>query len=263
MDLGIAGRNALITGGSRGLGRQCAISMGGEGVNVAICGRTESTINATVDDLTGLGVKACGIVADVTQIDDLPRLYGEAVEGLGPIDILVNNAGGSMGATDLTETPLENYRAVFDFNLFNGYELSRLVLPHMQEQGWGRIINIASIYGREHGGNIAYMSAKAGVIAASKHAGAITCRIRRDCQLHSARVDPPPRRQLGTIPAGTEQRSCRRVHDSNADGEIRVAGADRRHVRFPRLEPCRPHNRRMHPGRRRSEPLADLTSTPS
>ena len=76
-----------------------------------------------------------------------------------------------MGATDLQETPLENYRAVFDFNLFNGYELSRLVLPHMQEQGWGRIINIASIYGREHGGNIAYMSAKAGVIAASKHAG--------------------------------------------------------------------------------------------
>ena len=59
MDLGIAGRNALITGGSRGLGRQCAISLGGEGVNVAICGRTESTINATVDDLTGLGVRAC------------------------------------------------------------------------------------------------------------------------------------------------------------------------------------------------------------
>ena len=171
MDLGIAGRNALITGGSRGLGRQCAISLGGEGVNVAICGRTESTINATVDELTGLGVRAVGIVADVTQIDDLARLHGDAVKGLGPIDILVNNAGGSMGATDLTETPLENYRAVFDFNLFNGYELSRLVLPHMQEQGWGRIINIASIYGREHGGNIAYMSAKAGVIAASKHAG--------------------------------------------------------------------------------------------
>ena len=171
MDLGIAGRNALITGGSRGLGRQCAISLGGEGVNVAICGRTESTINATVDELTGLGVRAVGIVADVTQIDDLARLHGDAVEGLGPIDILVNNAGGSMGATDLPDTPLENYRAVFDFNLFNGYELSRLVLPHMQEQGWGRIINIASIYGREHGGNIAYMSAKAGVIAASKHAG--------------------------------------------------------------------------------------------
>ena len=105
MDLGIAGRNALITGGSRGLGRQCAISLGGEGVNVAICGRTESTINATVDELTGLGVRAVGIVADVTQIDDLARLHGDAVEGLGPIDILVNNAGGSMGATDLPETP--------------------------------------------------------------------------------------------------------------------------------------------------------------
>ena len=243
MDLGIAGRNALITGGSRGLGRQCAISLGGEGVNVAICGRTESTIKATVDDLTGLGVKACGIVADVTQIDDLPRVHREAVEGLGPIDILVNNAGGSMGATDLPETPLENYRAVFDFNLFNGYELSRLVLPHMQEQGWGRIVNIASIYGREHGGNIAIHVGQGRCNRRLEARGAITCRIRRDRQLHSAGVDPPPRRQLGTIPAGTEQGSCRRVHFYHADGEIRVAGADRRHVRLPRLEPCRPHNR--------------------
>ena len=57
--------------------------------------------------------------------------------GLGPIDILVNNAGGSMGVTDLAETPLDNYRAVFDFNLFNGYELARLVLPHMRGAALG------------------------------------------------------------------------------------------------------------------------------
>ena len=171
MDLGIAGRNALITGGSRGLGRQCALSLAREGVNVAICGRTKSTIDTTVGDLETLGVKACGIVADVMNIDDMPRVHSEAIEGIGPIDILVNNAGGSMGATDLPETSLENYQAVFDFNVFNGYELSRLVLPHMQEQRWGRIINIASIYGREHGGNIAYMSAKASVIAYANHAG--------------------------------------------------------------------------------------------
>ena len=171
MDLGIAGKNALVTGGSRGLGRQCAVSLASEGVNVAICGRTESTIVGTVADLEALGVRAVGIVADVTQIEDLPRLHRECVEGLGPIDILVNNAGGSMGVTDLAETPLDNYRAVFDFNLFNGYELARLALPHMREQGWGRIINIASIWGREHGGNIGYMSAKAAVIAATKHAG--------------------------------------------------------------------------------------------
>ena len=171
MDLRIKGKNALVTGGSRGLGRQCALSLASEGVNVAICGRTEKTIAETMSDLEALGVKAAGIVADVTQIDDLARLHAECVEKLGPIDILVNNAGGSMGVTDISETELENYRAVFDFNLFNGYELARLALPHMKKQGWGRIINIASIWGREHGGNIGYMSAKAAVIAATKHAG--------------------------------------------------------------------------------------------
>ncbi len=97
MDLGIAGKNALVTGGSRGLGRQCAISLASEGVNVAICGRTESTIAGTVADLEALGVRALGVVADVTQLDDMARLHRECVEGLGPIDILVNNAGGSMG----------------------------------------------------------------------------------------------------------------------------------------------------------------------
>ena len=84
MDLGIAGKNALVTGGSRGLGRQCAVSLAAEGVNVAICGRTESTINSTVAELEALGVKAVGVVADVTEIEDLPRLYRECVEGLGP-----------------------------------------------------------------------------------------------------------------------------------------------------------------------------------
>ena len=171
MDLGVSGRNALVTGGSRGLGRQCALSLASEGVNVAICGRTQSTIDRTVSELEDMGVKALGVVADVTEIDDIPRLHDETVKDLGPLDILVNNAGGSAGATDLSGTPLGNYRAIFDFNLFSGYELSRLALTHMQEQGWGRIINIASIYGREHGGNIGYMSAKAAVIAETKHAG--------------------------------------------------------------------------------------------
>ncbi len=171
MDLGISGKNALITGGSRGLGRQCALSLAAEGVNVAICGRTPSTIQQTVSELESMGVKSFGVTADVTHVEDMARVHSETVEGLGPVDILVNNAGGSMGVTDIAETPLDSYRAVFDFNLFSGYELSRLSLPHMQRQGWGRIINIASIWGREHGGNIGYMSAKAALIAATKHAG--------------------------------------------------------------------------------------------
>ena len=171
MDLGIEGKNALVTGGSRGLGRQCALALAAEGVNVAICGRTQATIDDTVADLRGAGVAAFGAVADVTSEDDMARLHAETVSGLGNIDILVNNAGGSMGVTDIADTPLDNYRAVFDLNVFGGYELTRLALEHMREQRWGRVINIASIWGREHGGNIGYMSAKAALIAATKHAG--------------------------------------------------------------------------------------------
>ena len=171
MDLGITGKNALITGGSRGLGRQCALSLAAEGVNIAICGRTRTTIDDTVAELEALGVAAYGVVADVMNIEDMARLHGETVAGLGPVDILVNNAGGAMGVTDIAESPLDNFRAIFDLNVFGGYELTRLSLPHMREQGWGRVINIASIWGREHGGNIGYMSAKAALIASTKHAG--------------------------------------------------------------------------------------------
>ncbi len=171
MDLGIAGRNALVTGGSRGLGRQCAISLAAEGVNIAICGRTQTTIDNAVAELEAMGVRAFGIVADVTQTDDMARLHAETVDGLGELDILVNNAGGSMGVTNIAETPLDSYRTVFDLNLFGSYELTRRALPHMQTQGWGRVVNIASIWGREHGGNIGYMSAKAALIAATKHSG--------------------------------------------------------------------------------------------
>ena len=171
MELGIAGKNALVTGGSRGLGRQCAVSLAAEGVNVAICGRTRATLDSTVAELAETGVRAIGITADVMDADDMPRLHRETVDALGAVDILVNNAGGSMGVTDISETPLDNFRGVFDLNLFGGYALARLALPGMRERGWGRVINIASIWGREHGGNIGYMSAKAALIAATKHAG--------------------------------------------------------------------------------------------
>ena len=171
MELGIAGKNALVTGGSRGLGRQCAVSLAAEGVNVAICGRTRDTLDATAAEIAEMGVRAVGIEADVTDAGDMPRLHRETVDALGGVDILVNNAGGSMGVTDIAETPLDNFKGVFDLNLFGGYELARLALPDMRERGWGRVINIASIWGREHGGNIGYMSAKAALIAATKHAG--------------------------------------------------------------------------------------------
>ena len=170
MDLGIKGKAALVTGGSRGLGRQSALALAGEGVNVAICGRTQETLDRTVEEIDALGVSSMGVVGDVSDLSDIESLHQRVVDGLGPIDILVNNAGGSRSRDDIQGTSLDDFMGTFDLNLFGGFQLMKLAIPHMQEQEWGRIINIASIWGREHGGNISYMSAKAALIGATKHA---------------------------------------------------------------------------------------------
>ena len=170
MDLGIAGKNALVTGGSRGLGRQAALSLAAEGVNVAICGRSPGTLNRTVAELKELGVSALGVEADVSSSSEIESLYRSVTGELGAIDILVNNVGGTRSREDILGASLEDFRGTFDLNLFGGFRLTQLVLPHMRGQKWGRVVNIVSIWGREYGGNISYMSAKAAVIAATKHA---------------------------------------------------------------------------------------------
>ena len=170
MDLGIKGKTALVTGGSRGLGKHAALSLAREGVNVAICGRTQETLDSTVKELEALGVSSMSVIADVGDVSGIESLHQQVVDGLGPIDILVNNVGGTRSREDILGTSLDDFKATFDLNLFGGFQLMKLTIPHMQEQKWGRIINIASIYGREHGGNIGYMSAKAALIGATKHA---------------------------------------------------------------------------------------------
>ena len=170
MDLGISGKVALVTGGSRGLGRQCALSLASEGVNVAISGRTRETLDSTVAELEALGVESTGVVGGISNDDDIGPVHRAVVDALGPIDILVNNAGGSRSKDDIADISLQDFKGTFDLNVFGAFQLIQLALPHMRSQRWGRVINIASIWGREHGGNIGYMSAKAALIAATKNA---------------------------------------------------------------------------------------------
>ena len=187
MDLDLTGKIALVTGGSRGLGRQTALSLAAEGVDVAICGRSEGSLQTATDEVSALGVRCLPVVADASDLDALPGLHLAVVDGLGPVDILVNNVGGSASKEDwivnMTErsrgdrtlediehTAVGDMDTIFTRNTFNSFTLARLVVPSMVERRWGRIINIASVWGREHGGNIAYMSAKAALIGWTKHA---------------------------------------------------------------------------------------------
>lgn len=169
MDLGIKGKVALVTGGSRGLGRQSALALAAEGVNVAICARGEETLNQTADELRASGVKVGAYVADLGDESGATALASSVEAELGPIEILVNNVGGSLGTSDLVNSSLEDFHMVMNANLWSAVALMKLVVPGMQERGWGRVVNISSIFGREYGGTAPYMAAKAAMIAASKH----------------------------------------------------------------------------------------------
>ena len=170
MDLGIKGKNALVTGGSRGLGRQAALALANEGVNVAICARGKDRLDETAAELRAIGVNVSASVADLGDSAAAQALYERAAAELGSIDILVNNVGGSMGTSDLLNSSVDDFQKVMDVNLWSAVRLMKLALPGMKERGWGRVINIASIYGREWGGTAPYMTAKAAMIAATKSA---------------------------------------------------------------------------------------------
>ena len=169
MDLGLTGRVAMVTGGSRGLGKQIAQTLAREGCRLSICARSQDNLDETLAELRSQGHKAEGTVADVTDPEDGARFYKDTLYTLGNPDILINNVGGRRGSTDFQETTMEQFQEGLEVNLMSAVRLSRLVLDHMKNQNWGRIINISSIYGREHGGSIDYMTGKAGLIAFSKH----------------------------------------------------------------------------------------------
>ena len=169
MDLGLSGKVAMITGGSHGLGLQAAECLAREGCKVSICARGQEQLDTAVAGLRRHGYQAHSTQADVTNEADATRFHEDTIANLGRPDILVNNVGGRRGSVLLEETTMEQFREGLEVNLFSAVNLTVMVLPHMKEQGWGRIINIASIYGREHGGSIDYMTGKAGLIAFSKH----------------------------------------------------------------------------------------------
>ncbi|MFO7301096.1 MAG: 3-oxoacyl-ACP reductase family protein [Acidobacteriota bacterium] len=163
------GRIALVTGGARGLGRTMALALAEAGADVALAGRTLSSLEETareIADATGRRVKAFS--ADVTKADDVERLAKEVPEALGPIDILVNNAGNNIRGSveELTEA---DWDSVIDTNLKGPFLCSRAIGPGMAKRGWGRIINLGSILSYiALPGRAPYASAKAGVTALTR-----------------------------------------------------------------------------------------------
>jgi len=140
VDLGIEGKVALVTGGSKGLGRGAALALSREGVKVVLCARGEATLRATADELPS---ESLAIAADVTDPASPVMLVAAAVERFGGLDILVGNAGGPPQATAL-DVEDDAFHAALNANLLTSVRLVQEAVPHMRAAAWGRIALITS-----------------------------------------------------------------------------------------------------------------------
>jgi NAD(P)-dependent dehydrogenase (short-subunit alcohol dehydrogenase family) len=144
MELGLAGKVAVITGGTQGIGKASALRLAAEGAGVVICARGQALLDAVGDEIRKGGGKVHTVAADVSKADECPRVIDEAVRVFGRLDILVNNAGTSNTGAFESVTD-ETWQADLDLKLFGAIRLIRLALPHMKRQGGGRIVNITNI----------------------------------------------------------------------------------------------------------------------
>ena len=145
MDLSIKGKNAIVCASSQGLGKSAAVDLAKEGVNIAICSRNQEKIDLVKNEIENISdVKVVAIQADLSLEKDIDTLFNKAKEELKTIDILINNNGGPPPSTfeDLTD---EDWQKAFNSTMMSAIRLSKLVLPDMKKNKWGRIINISSV----------------------------------------------------------------------------------------------------------------------
>jgi len=149
MDLGIKGKAAIVTGASRGIGRETARQFLEEGVRVMICGRNAETLERTRAELAQqTGGEIHAVVADMIKLDDIVRLVEAAKKQLGGVDILVNNAGQMYSGRFNVMTD-EGLKEQLETKLFGFLRAIRLVYPLMKAQRWGRIVNLIGGAGKE------------------------------------------------------------------------------------------------------------------
>jgi 3-oxoacyl-[acyl-carrier protein] reductase len=136
---------------------------------VAFCARGKEALRQTEEEVRRLGHEVKGVPADVMTAEGCRHFYEETVRAFGKVDILVHNAGGTRGGRDFEGATDQDWLDTLTLNLLAAVRLCRLVVPGMKERRWGRIVTIASIWGREYGGSPSYMVAKAALIAFTKH----------------------------------------------------------------------------------------------
>ncbi|HWN21736.1 MAG TPA: SDR family NAD(P)-dependent oxidoreductase [Gaiellaceae bacterium] len=193
IEIDLSGRVALVTGGSRGLGRADALALARAGADVVIADiqveSDESTetaerygvlaqvakaqglvySEATAQEIQGMGRRAVAIKCDVTDREQVGETVARVVEELGSVDILINNAGTLDHAAQFADQSPELWERDLRVNLTGGFNCAQAVWPHMRERGWGRIVNMASVAGTLGGfGQASYSTTKAGILGLTR-----------------------------------------------------------------------------------------------
>ncbi len=156
MDLQLKGKRAVVTGGSRGIGKATARQLAREGCDVAICARNEGPLRASAEELAKeTGRKIMPIVADTLSVSDIKRFVSGAADALGGIDILVNSAARVGGTPGTIETVSDtDVLRDFEEKVLGYLRMAQAAVPYMKQAGWGRIVNISGGAGRAPGMNV-------------------------------------------------------------------------------------------------------------
>jgi NAD(P)-dependent dehydrogenase (short-subunit alcohol dehydrogenase family) len=160
----LKGQAAVVTGGTRGIGRAIVDTLAAEGMNVAICGRNDEDVRRVADEISGRGAgRVIGKACDVADYAAASALVKSAVEEFGRLDVLVNNAGIG-GIAPIAEMEPEDFRRVIETNLIGAFNCCHAALPRMKRGGGGYIINISSLAGKNaFAGGTAYNASKFGL----------------------------------------------------------------------------------------------------
>jgi NAD(P)-dependent dehydrogenase (short-subunit alcohol dehydrogenase family) len=165
----LTGRNAFVTGASRGIGRSIAVALAGAGADVALVARSESGLAETAADITALGRKAVVLPADVTSQDAVEAAVTAAIDQLGHVDVVVNNAGGSNFMAAFLDLRLSGWEKLMRLNLDSAVYVCHAIGGHLVERGEGSVINVASVAGMMGSPLLSpYGAAKAGLVSLTK-----------------------------------------------------------------------------------------------
>ncbi|MFX0080745.1 MAG: SDR family NAD(P)-dependent oxidoreductase [Candidatus Hodarchaeota archaeon] len=162
----LEGKNALVTGGGRGIGREVALDLANNGANVAVSARTKEQLDNTVQEIEKFGVKGIAIAVDLSTLDGVRTCAKQYFEAFDTINILINNAGMTH-VSSVVDTPIEYAQKLFNLNILSYFALIKEVLPKMIEQKSGSIVMTSSVMGNVYFAQkkVAYASSKAAVSA--------------------------------------------------------------------------------------------------